>query len=911
MAEVDPLAAEIEDLRALLSDVIREQDSPAAAGLIDRLHTLAAARRRGDETAGAALQAAVATCDQHDATVATRAIGILFELINLAEDRQRVRVLRARERSREPLPRTESLDDAIGRLKAAGWSAPQVQQLLQRLWIEPVFTAHPTEAKRRTSRAKVRRIRDDLAALERRDLLARERDRLRERLLADLTSFWQTDLLREQRPTVLEEVDRGLFFAHTFLQVVPELYRDLQRALATHYPEQLTAVPGFLRLGSWIGGDRDGHPQVTAAVTAEALLLHRRAALTAHLERCQELLVSLSPSERQVAVDPRLKQAVEEALERWPGAREAVAALALRISTREVYRHWLRVIQWRLEQSLRAESLEDFPAGCYRRGSELEADLQLLAASLSAHRGARLARADLQEWLWQVQLLGLHLARLDVRQDARVLVAAVGELLQATGRVAEFAALDEPQRCALLTATMPWREPLLLERLSPEAREALALCRLLARVSQQYDSAPLGGFVISLTHQLSDVLAVLWLLQWASAPDAPLALPIVPLFETITALREAAPVFAAMLQQPGYRAHLAATGNVQMVMIGYSDSTKDGGYLAANWHLHEALRALHATARAHGVRLLFFHGRGGSLGRGGGPAARAIQSLPPASIDAGLRVTEQGEVLAERYDDPAVAYRHLEQITAATLLTTALPPAPPPAEFYPRMADLAERAYRAYRELVEAPGFVEYFQQATPIDEIIGLPIGSRPARRRGQMTLADLRAIPWVFAWTQSRHLLPAWYGLGTALESWASEQGWAPLQAMYRDWPFFAATLDNAALALSMADLSIAREYAALVGDSALRERIWQRLTADHAAGLVALAAVREQPTLVGETPWLAASIALRSPYVDVLNLLQIELFRRARALHDPVPADEEAIRHLTRLTIQGIASGMRNTG
>ncbi|MBM4058216.1 MAG: phosphoenolpyruvate carboxylase, partial [Planctomycetes bacterium] len=456
--------------------------------------------------------------------------------------------------------------------------------------------------------------------------------------------------------------------------------------------------------------------------------------------------------------------------------------------------------------------------------------------------------------------------------------------------------------------------------LSPLAADTLALFELLHTAAVRFGADCLGGAIVSLTRSPADVLGVLWLWRWAQGraradghPVADHDVAVVPLFEKIDDLARAHDTLATMLAEPAYRAHLAGRGDRQMVMVGYSDSTKDGGYLAACVGLQSAQERLHRTAARHGVRLTFFHGRGGSLGRGGGPAARGILSLPPETLDGSLRLTEQGEVLAERYDDVEIARRHLDQVAWATLVASTAPPPEPPAEWTTLATRMAARSLAAYRDLVDQPGFIGYFSKTTPIDDIESLPIGSRPARRRGERTLDDLRAIPWVFAWTQSRCMIPAWYGLGAALAEikYEDRRDWQLVADMYRRWPFFRATVDNATLALAKADMAIASHYSELDDDHDARRQIWQRIAAEYDRSRQVILDLVGGQELLGDIPWFRRSIEARNPSVDPLNLIQVEFMRRRRAAPSDEPAEAERLRDLLRLCVQGIAAGMRTTG
>ena len=513
--------------------------------------------------------------------------------------------------------------------------------------------------------------------------------------------------------------------------------------------------------------------------------------------------------------------------------------------------------------------------------------------------------------------------RLDVRQGAPLYSDVMAELLASLNVTKDFLGLSEHERQEVLSRSMPWKEDIPREGLSGKVVETLALFRLLHQTMVAFGPGCLGAHVISLTSAPSDVLTVLWFWRWAQSVGSPPGtdvtkledqLSIAPLFEKIEDLKNGAATLDAILQHPMYAAHLAHQGGRQIVMVGYSDSTKDGGYLAACWGLYRAQSDLQRVADRYSVKLTFFHGRGGSLGRGGGPAARGIYSLPPDALDGSLRLTEQGEVLAERYDDAQIAYRHLEQVTSATLLASALPARTAKPAWSGIMEQLARRSYEAYRTLVDQPGFIEFFGSATPIDDIESLNIGSRPARRRGERTLGDLRAIPWVFSWTQNRCLIPAWYGLGSALVELldGNSQSWPTVIEMYRQWPFFQATIDNAALALAKADSFIASRYADLVSNPDVKERIGEMIADERDRSKRAILAVTGGTDLLSMTPWLQASIDARNPYIDPLNLIQIELIRRRRQFSADVATDEaERIRGLLRLTVQGIAAGMRTTG
>ncbi len=903
------LRDEVEFLERLLAEVIERVDGLEGRRLVEQVRTLAQQRRAGDRDAGRRLRQRIASLDATQAESLIAALSIGFDLANLAEDRHRVRVLRQRERRRRSRPRDESLADAVRVLRARRLPAESVQALLDALDIELVFTAHPTEAKRRSVREKVRDLRDHLSALDHGDLAPRQRRRILDLALGDLLALRQTHLLRQRRPTVLEEFNRSMFFATTLWEVVPQLLEDLRDALRDVYPDARFRIPALLRFGTWIGGDRDGHPGVTTEVTAECLRQLRDTALRSHVAQCRAVRRSLSLSDAPTEAFQRLAARLSEALQRWPDA----AALVEPIDEAESVRRWLRLVQWRLERTLSLPAGSPPRSAAYASASELRRDLECVERVLDDAPGGELIGVRLRRWLSQIEAFGFHLNRLDVRQESSRYVAVLSEVFRAAGVEPDYASLGEAGRLRVLAATTGKPLDLAEDSLSPDAQETLALFRLLARTVGEGRSDALGAHIISMTHRPSDVLAVLWLEQDATAraglPADRAGLPIAPLFETITDLRDAPETLDQLLANPDYRRHVDRFGR-QIVMIGYSDSTKDGGYVTASWRLHHAQLELARVADLHRVPLTLFHGRGGALGRGGGPAARSIHSLPAGTIRGALRITEQGEVLAERYDDPKIAYRHLEQVSCATLLVTAQPKPPPEPQWIDLIERLSREAHAAYRALVDRPGFIRYFELTTPIAEIERLPIGSRPSRRVGQRSLANLRAIPWVFSWTQSRAMLPAWYGLGTAVERVSGEFADTPerLADLYRRWAFFTGMIDNAELALAKADLDIARLYSELVPDEALRAAVWADVSQEFHRSRRAVLAITGSSELLEKVPWLKRSIEVRNPLLDPLNLMQVELLRRLDAGDE---AESEELRRLARLSIQAISGGLRTTG
>jgi phosphoenolpyruvate carboxylase len=921
MVDNDSLHRDMILLENLLNEIVTEDEGAEAVQLLSEIRHLARDRRANVPGAEATLSERIQGLSEDQARLIARSLSIFFDLANLAEDRQRVRVLRERERDRHPDPISESIGASIQQLKAAGFNAEQVQAALDQLDVELVFTAHPSEAKRRSIRSKLRRMRQCMEDLDRDDQLPRERAGVLARLRADLTVLWQTEFLRPMRPSVLEEVERGLSIMPRLWEVVPEIFLSFRLALSREYPDHEFTLPRFLRFGSWMGGDRDGHPGVTWDITERTLVWLRDTAIDRHLDWCRRLYDFLSVSRNEVSLENDLPGAVAQAEIRWPD----FASTLSRVAPHETYRRWIRLIEWRLRQSRCRTMTDSAVDGAYRDGKELERDVDALLTGLKACRGQQTLAVEVQRWFDLTRVFGLHLTRLDVRQDATRYREVMTELFRQTAECDDFGSLSEPLRQEVLLRTMDVVKPIDEDSVAPLTKETLCLFRMLRQAVQRFGPDCLGGHVISMTRWPSDLLTVLWLWRRACAEprtdasaQAPssiqYALRIIPLFEKIGDLKAAPGVLAEVLDLPVYSEHLKLQGNRQIVMVGYSDSTKDGGYLAACRGLDRAQDSLHQIAAARNVRLTFFHGRGGSLGRGGGPAARGILSLPPDALGGSLRLTEQGEVLAERYDDMHVAYRHLEQVTFATLVASNIPRPVVRAEWRELMDSLAEHSLKSYRTLVETPGFIEFFGEATPIEEIENLPIASRPSRRTGQRTLNDLRAIPWVFAWTQNRCLIPAWYGLGTALSDvkYNKRSEWQTILEMYRQWPFFQATIDNAATALAKADMYVGQCYSELCTNEEQRRQIWMLIASERDRSRQTILDIVGGAELLATTPWFQSSIEIRNPDIDPLNLIQIELLQRRRRLDvSSEQAEIQRLRDLLRLSVQGVAAGMRTTG
>ncbi|HEY3110690.1 MAG TPA: phosphoenolpyruvate carboxylase [Chloroflexota bacterium] len=905
---IDRLRDDVRLLGQLLGSVIAEQGGARLFGLVEDVrHRAIELRERYDPAEEAGLLDRIDRLDLGELFGLVRAFALYFHLINLAEENHRLRTLRERERRAAPAPRPESIAAALAQAKRAGRSAEDLFEALGGLCIRPVFTAHPSEARRRTFQDHLRALHGLVSALDEPRLGPNETARLHDRLRERITLLWLTDEVRDRRPTVLDEVRGGL---HTLeaalLEVVPELMRDLDEALGRYYPGATWPSDRLFRFGSWIGGDRDGNPEVDAAVTAETLRFHRERALNRYVADLEELARSLSVAGR---ASDELLASIERDAALLPSF---AAALGERFAA-EPYRRKLRFTIERVERA------RDGRAGGYREATELEADLGLVERSLGRAGAGRVAGGLVRDLLVRVRTFGFRIAELELRQHREVHTGAVDGLFQAAGR-AGYASLDDEGRLAWLEEELARPGHLLAAQAVPPAAAAEVLATLAAVRAAQAGYGRLASqtYIVSMTRAPADLLEVLLLAREAglaelagSAPRS--AIEVVPLFEEIEELRGCGRVLARVWASPVYRAHLRAWGGRQQVMLGYSDSNKDGGYLASVWSIYGAQEELARVGREHDVEVVVFHGRGGAIGRGGGPTGRAIQARPPSAVTAELKLTEQGEVVFARYANPGIARRHLEQIAHATMQSVLGSRRDSHRQDAPLVDRLAELARVGYRSLVDAPGFFDYFRAATPFPEVAELKIASRPVSRRGAegaMGLGDLRAIPWVFSWTQSRVNLPGWFGLGAALGG-ASSADLARLAELYREWPFLRSALDNAQISLGVADPRTARLYASLVPDARLREQFTSRIDAERAAAEAGLLAATGHDRLLAASPVLAQSIRLRNPYVDPLHLAQVSLLRRWRA----APPDEEAARaemlDVLLHTVNGIAAGLQTTG
>ncbi|HEX4109207.1 MAG TPA: phosphoenolpyruvate carboxylase [Solirubrobacteraceae bacterium] len=902
------LAADTALLSEILEQVIRADAGEQSLELHERTIALSRQAREGDAAAAARLGELISELPVGDMEVLVRSLTRWFQLVNLAEDNERIRRLRAAAARDPETPRPGSLREAVLRLRDRGTTAAQLAARLEQVELRLVLTAHPTEARRRTTLEKLGRIFAVLRELdERREDAERALD-ARRRIRATVEELWGSDELRAVSPTVLDEVRGGLvYFVSTLADAVPALYRDLEQALAEAYPGEPVAVPNLLSFGSWIGGDRDGNPYVTPQVTVEALDLMRDQCLRMLEERMGLLARRLSLSERVAGPASGLRHVLEEGEQRFPD----LAASLHELNPEEPYRRLFTLMRERLRATRACE-----PAG-YGNPAELLADLRAAERSLIGGRGMFTAGGDLHDVIRQVEVFGFHFARLDVREHARVHRRALEEILGTLGVCFGYEARSSEERTTLLCRLIADHRPLIpmdIGGFSTSTQEVVETFRMLREAMTGPHRGAIQSYIVSGADGPEDLLEVLLLMKEAALSRAgghDAMLRIVPLFESGRTLAGARESMRRCLERPEYRAALRAVGDEQEMMIGYSDSNKDVGYLASGWATYDAQQQLVELLRGEGLRWTFFHGRGGAVGRGGGPTNLAIRALPAGSVDGRLKMTEQGEVLATKYSVSEIAHRELELSTSAVLLSAF----DDPARVVLREQDervlgtMAARSASCYRDLVHHDtDFLSFFSAVTPLHEITRLRLGSRPARRGGGSSIDELRAIPWVFSWTQARIALPGWFGLGTALAAARAEVGLERLVAMERDWPFFAGLLANAEMACAKADPAIARRYVQLWDRQPARERIWDVIAAELELVRSELLRLRGAARLLDRDPVLQASIDRRNPYVDPLSFIQVELLRRTRsAAGEP---DPQLVR-TSLLTINGISGGLRNTG
>ncbi|MEP7181044.1 MAG: phosphoenolpyruvate carboxylase [Betaproteobacteria bacterium] len=911
-----PLREDTRLLGRLLGDVLRAQTGDAGFVRIEAIRQTAIRfRRAGHDDAPAVkseLDALLNVLPIGETLDVVRAFSYFSHLANIAEDVHQNRRRRAHALAGSP-PQRGSIADALDRIAAHGTDAATIAAWFAEARVSPVLTAHPTEVQRKSILDAEREIARLLQWRDRGESTPDEAREFETGIYRQVLALWQTAMIRLSRLKVRDEIDNGLaFYRYTFLAEVPKLYGALEERLAAKFGLAAGyALPPFLRLGSWIGGDRDGNPFVVGETLSYAIGAQAAVAFAHYLDEIHRLGGELSISMRLVRPTPGLLALAAVAHDENPHRAD------------EPYRQALIGIYARVAATARALAGYVPPRAPhgelppYAAPAELVADLKTIAASLATHGAALLGAGRLLPLIRAVEVFGFYLAVLDLRQNADVHEGVVGELLARAGVAADYATMAEADRVALLARELASPRPLHSPHLaySELATTELGILRVAADVHRRYGAEALPNYVISKCASVSDLMEVGVLLKEVGLLcGTELAVDIIPLFETIDDLERCATIMRDAFALPLYRRWLESRHRRQEVMLGYSDSNKDGGYVTANWALYRAERALVGAFAESGIRLRLFHGRGGTVGRGGGPSFDAILAQPAGSVTGGLRITEQGEIIASKYSDPDLGRRNLETLVAATLeasLSDAEQLGDRAAQYYAAMEELAQHAFAAYRGLVyDTPDFVAYFRAATPIAEIAELNLGSRPASRTASTRIEDLRAIPWVFSWGQCRLMLPGWYGLGSAVDAWLAAHpdgpGIALLAEMHARWPFFRTVLSNTSMVLAKTDLAIASRYAELVADAGTRERIFSRIEAEHRRTVAHLLAITGHASLLEDNPTLARSIRNRFPYLDPLNHLQVELLHRYRA-----GQTDERTRRAIHLTINGLAAGLRNSG
>jgi phosphoenolpyruvate carboxylase len=888
-AKEHPLRRDVRSLGILLGRVLVQQAGEPLFKIVEQLRRLLITSRGNSvdsQLDGAGMKEARGIVEQlaiQDAYRVTKAFAIYFELTNLAETNHRKRRRRAGKFYPEQPPLAGSFRGTLTRMRDAGMSADQALRSLSQVRVVPVFTAHPTEVARRTVLLKRRHIARQLELLDALPLPAAEAMALESAIATEITSLWQTDEVRVQKPQVTDEIRMGLdHYPMSIFESLPRLYAEMRESFRDVYGMELCAeqVPQVLSFGSWIGGDRDGNPFVTVESTREALERARNTILAHYISEMERVMEQLSSSCHQVEVS----EGFREKLRQYTASMGEEPARLERISSTELYRRFLSFVIVRLRQTRARDE------NAYSSASEFEADLRIIYRSLEQNRGEDLATLLLDPLKRNVRTFGFHLSALDIRQHAAVhkeQVSGIG--LRASGKSS-----DGPSG----------------------AGDSVQVFQSIAEWKKAFPALAIRNYVISGAESAEDIDAVIKLaslggVQLRAAGDDPGLMP-VPLFESISSLRASAGIMEKVWSEPGYRKLLDSWSGWQEVMLGYSDSNKDGGMLTSIWELYKAHRSLHAAARKHDVKLRLFHGRGGTVGRGGGPTHAAILAQPAGDFSGEIRITEQGEVLNWKYSDPVLAEWNLEIMIAACLEALTRPDGSTSAGDKPWtdvMEQMSADAFRFYRtNIAENPEILQYFEQATPVNELEHAQIGSRPARRSQSRRLEDLRAIPWVFGWMQSRHALPAWFGVGYALERFAvqGKDAEQQLRDMVVEFPLFNDLIRNVELAMAKADLAIAHLYASLVRDAELRERVWKTVAEEFERTRRMLLVVKQQERLLEKNPVLSRSIRLRNPYVDAMSLIQVELLRRKQ-----MGDNSEDLNYALGATINGIAAGLHNTG
>jgi phosphoenolpyruvate carboxylase len=903
------LRNDIRLLGRILGDTVRDQEGADAFDLVERIRqTSIRFHRDEDRQARGELEQILDSMSISKTVLIVRAFSYFSHLANIAEDQNTIRQMRTRSAAKGA-PRAGALADTLAMAQAAGLTPAELRQFFKTALVSPVLTAHPTEVRRKSTMDREMEVAHLLDRRERVQLTPEEAEASDEQLRRAVLTLWQTNLLRRTKLTVLDEVANGLsFYDYTFLQEVPRLLCVLEDKLGAG-DETAGEIASFLRMGSWIGGDRDGNPFVTADVMRGTLRLQSSRVLQFYLEELHALGAELSIAAHLAEISAELRALAE----RSPDTSPHRSGEPYRLAVSGMYARLSATAKKLDVQVVRRPVGDGAP---YDSAAEFQADLDVLDRSLISNNARVIARGRLRLLRRAVDCFGFHLARLDIRQNSAVHERTVAELLDAAMPGMSYLALNEEARVALLSNELRNARPLTSNfvKYSEETAGELAVFHAAAEAHARFGTDGIPQCIISMCKGMSDMLEVALLLKEVGLlhPSGRCAINIVPLFETIEDLQACAGIMDRMLSLHDYRKLVDSRGSVQEVMLGYSDSNKDGGFITSGWELYKAEIGLVEVFERHGVRLRLFHGRGGSVGRGGGPSYDAIIAQPGGAVNGQIRITEQGEIISSKYSNAEVGRSNLEILAAATLEASLLhprQPAPKP-EYLVAMDELSDLAFKAYRGLVyETDGFVDYFWNSTVINEIATLNIGSRPASRKQTRAIEDLRAIPWVFSWAQCRLMLPGWYGFGHAVETWIKahpDRGMPFLKELYREWPFFRMLLSNMDMVLAKSSIAIASRYAELVPDVALRDRIFGRIRREYDLVIATLLEIMGQNRLLEGNPLLERSVRHRFPYLDPLNHVQVELLKEHRAQNP----DEQVLRGI-QITINGISAGLRNTG
>lgn len=909
-----PLVEEVSDLTRFLSSVLMAQEGKAFVELVDLIRKWAKElRSRYQSQLEAQLLKKIGSLSLDKMAKMIRAFTVYFQLVNLAEEKHRVRRKRAYES--ENIPQLGSMEQVLRELKKKKVSFNALEKFIEEMSIELVLTAHPTQAQRQSILEKIFAIDTLLSRREFSVLTPREKDEIEKKICEEITLLWQTDELRRRRQTVLDEVDNGLFYLHEVLfDVLPQTLLRFNDLIKDIYGREMTFRP-FLRFGSWIGGDRDGNPFVTHKITRLAMQRQKDSVLRKYIDTTSRLVEDFSLSIHLAGASKELLESLHKDALDLPLFAEAKKDR----SREEPYRKKLSFMQRRLINTLRLNTPdverktapEETIEGHYGHPKEFRDDIQLLMRSLAENKGDYLI-PRLRPLLAALELFGFHFVKLDIRENSNTIEEVIGEIIEKKKlSPAPLKTLDENEKVKLFTRLIQ-EGPHDLESsvFSPAANEMLATFKTIREIRASLGSGAIDRYIISMTRGLPDMLSVLWLAYETGNPD----LMVVPLFEMIHDLQECSATMSALYENPIYRKHVQRLDNSQEIMLGYSDSNKDGGFLASNWYLYRAQIDLTEAAKKYGIKQTLFHGRGGTIGRGGGPTNQAILAQPRGTINGRIKVTEQGEVVSSKYSNSMIAERNLELIISAIMAASLLDPVSSAKQkkWEKVMQDLAESSYHSYKELVNgSPEFIEYYEQSTPVNEISRLNIGSRPSSRREKGGLDSLRAIPWVFSWMQSRQTVPGWFGFGTAVDKYLSintMSGLPALREMYQEWPFFRAIVDFMQMSMQKADMHIGRHYAGLVKNEAIRQKYFGIVNKEFSATRHAILEVTQQHEILDNAYTLQHSIRLRNPYIDPMSYAQVILLKELRKEN---PKNQEILERTVLLSINGVSHGLRNTG